>query len=339
MLHSKRRGFTLIELLVVIAIIGVLIALLLPAVQQAREGARRVQCTNNLKQLALAVLNYESAFKSLPPGSKSCCWGTWQMWVLPYLEQDTMYNGFNFTGGGLGEYDVNRLFRYEGATNTTVTQTRMSALTCPSSPLNSPWASEPLKLSGNGPHLTAHNYAANYGNTTLTQNDLFVGTPQQVLFGGSPWADLYGSTVGEQPGVTLGRIIDGTSKTFMFGEVVQTVGSWPSASANPLGDIRGFTWWRDASGFETYIGPNSGLPDIIYTSSWCRSLLDGNPPCTGPQSAFPNGMYGSRSKHPGGVNVAFCDGSATFIGDSISIAVWRALSTTRGREVVSGDSY
>ncbi len=87
MIRRNRRGFTLIELLVVIAIIAVLIALLLPAVQAAREAARRAQCVNNLKQIALGCLNYESANGTLPPGEKGCCWGTWGVFVLPYIEQ------------------------------------------------------------------------------------------------------------------------------------------------------------------------------------------------------------------------------------------------------------
>src|SRR5262245_41029659 len=96
---SMRRGFTLIELLVVLAILAVLLALLLPAVQSAREAARRAQCVNNLKQLGIAMHNYESTHASLPPGKKDCCWGTWQMFILPYLEQGTLHNSFNFVGG------------------------------------------------------------------------------------------------------------------------------------------------------------------------------------------------------------------------------------------------
>ena len=153
-MRSNPRGFTLIELLVVIAIIAVLIALLLPAVQAAREAARRSQCVNNLKQLGIAMHNYESSNGSLPRAPRDCCWGTWQMFVLPYIEQNAMFNSFNFDGG-LNDYDTDRLFRYEGATNTTVTVSRITALTCPSSPTEAAWASEQLKLTGTGPHLTS----------------------------------------------------------------------------------------------------------------------------------------------------------------------------------------
>src|SRR5262249_18446583 len=97
-MFPQRRAFTLIELLVVIAIIAVLIALLLPAVQSAREAARRAQCVNNLKQIGLACLNYESGLGTLPPGTKGSLWGTWMLFVLPYCEQSGLYNAWNFMG-------------------------------------------------------------------------------------------------------------------------------------------------------------------------------------------------------------------------------------------------
>ncbi len=94
----RRQGFTLIELLVVIAIIAVLIALLLPAVQAAREAARRAQCVNNLKQIGLGVMNYESSNNCFPPGEKGCCWGNWTIFILPYIEQAQLYNAWNTVG-------------------------------------------------------------------------------------------------------------------------------------------------------------------------------------------------------------------------------------------------
>ena len=346
-----RRGFTLIELLVVIAIIAVLIALLLPAVQAAREAARRAQCTNNLKQIGLAMHNYNSTYGSLPPGKKSCCWGTWQMFFMPYLEQGAIFNAFNF-GGGYDQYgnaipEVNRYFRYEGVANTTATVNRFNTLTCPSSPTETPWASESLKLTGVGPLLTSHNYAANYGNTVIQQSNLFTGTPQQVTFLGAPFYDIYRDTVTDPntgatsivggQAVTLAQIQDGTSNTLLVAEVIQGVGKWQSPSV--LGDLRGFTWWGDAGGFETYLAPNSPLPDLIYNGGWCQYPMNNNPPCSGPNPSYPSGMYGSRSRHPGGVNVAMIDGSARFVKNTININVWRALSTTQGGEIISADAF
>src|SRR3954452_8651314 len=100
----RRRGFTLIELLVVIAIIAVLIALLLPAVQSAREAARRSQCVNNLKQIGLACMNYESTMSVLPPGIKGSIWGTWMVFVVPFTEQQALYNAWNFMGNNTTSY-------------------------------------------------------------------------------------------------------------------------------------------------------------------------------------------------------------------------------------------
>src|SRR6267143_242800 len=111
----RRRGFTLIELLVVIAIIAVLIALLLPAVQAARDAARRPQCVNNLKQIGLGMMNYESTNGSLPPGEKGCCWGTWGVFILPYIEQTQLYNAWNTYGSNVPSGGVaDSYLRYAG---------------------------------------------------------------------------------------------------------------------------------------------------------------------------------------------------------------------------------
>src|SRR5438094_7934711 len=133
-MRNQRSAFTLIELLVVIAIIAVLIALLLPAVQAAREAARRSQCVNNLKQIGLAMHNYESSNSSLPWGQKSCCWGTWIVPILSGIEQQALFNAWNFTGDGKwsGSASMDTNFRYSGVCNVTVSSARMNTLMCPS---------------------------------------------------------------------------------------------------------------------------------------------------------------------------------------------------------------
>src|SRR5215469_2234557 len=106
---TRQRGFTLFGLLVVIAIIAVLIALLLPAVQAAREAARRAQCVNNMKQIGIAMHNYHDQNGSLPPGVKGCCYGSWQVYVLPWVEQQSLYNAWNHIGSNQqngGIYDT-----------------------------------------------------------------------------------------------------------------------------------------------------------------------------------------------------------------------------------------
>src|SRR5262245_6025743 len=127
---SSRRGFTLIELLVVIAIIAVLIALLLPAVQAAREAARRAQCVNNMKQIGIAFHNYHDTVGSLPSGTSGCCNGTWQAFILPYMEQGALSNSYNFMTP-----------RYSDPWNTTVTHSFVNTLLCPSDTPNRPTSS------------------------------------------------------------------------------------------------------------------------------------------------------------------------------------------------------
>ena len=182
MRQRRANGFTLIELLVVIAIIAVLIGLLLPAVQKVREAANRAQCQNNLKQIALANMNYESTYGVFLPGvgQNGCCWGVWTIPILPYMEQQALFNIYvNF--GGL-DYSGPR---YGAPPNTQVTTVRIKSWTCPSD--------TPEVYVGGG-NQTKHNYVLNAGNTTFFQVNLplvnggaapcATGTPGCTTFGG-----------------------------------------------------------------------------------------------------------------------------------------------------------
>jgi len=272
-----------------------------PAVQKVREAAARTQCLNNLKQIAMGMQNYHSSTKYLPKGVETiqAVMGTWQVTVLPFMEQQSLYDLYNWK------------IAYSASPNTTnVTNKRLSAFTCPSDFPNAP-------ILG----ITNHNYAVNWGNTAL--NYLNPGVDEQgqfltyngVTFGGAPFT--------QGKAFKLTDILDGTSNTFMLGEVVQGQGT----------DLRGFTWWGHAAPFMTYIGPNSSSPDIIYTSGYCVNTAP-NPPCIamGSDRAC---LMGSRSRHSGGVNVAMCDGTARFISNSILLTTWRALSTSIGSESVT----
>ncbi len=302
---SGRRAFTLVELLVVIAIIGILIALLLPAVQAAREAARRSQCTNNLKQLGIGMQNYHDIYHSLPVGSYSCCWGTWKVALLPYIEQLALRQ--KYVDNNKYGVPVDNA-RYAHAANLPVTTTRIATYQCPSDTPN------PNTFIS---RVTSDNYAVNYGNTGMGQQATLNG----VVFHGAPFKVSGGST---SPAVTFSfrDIRDGLSNTLLAAEVLQGIGN----------DLRGFSWWGDASGFETYLSPNSSLPDVVYTTSYCNNQPQQGLPCIGTPTSTQPSMFGSRSRHPAGVQVVMCDGSARFIPDSIALYLWQVLSTTQGAE-------
>jgi prepilin-type N-terminal cleavage/methylation domain-containing protein/prepilin-type processing-associated H-X9-DG protein len=342
-MFTRRRGFTLIELLVVLAIIAVLIGMLLPAIQKVREAAARASCQNNLKQLGIAMHSYHDASGVLPPGvgPYGCCWGTWMMYVLPYLEGGNQFNLYRNLGGN---DNTNGGYRYASSPNTTnMTNIRLKVLTCPSDVPATPIGS-----------ITSHNYAANFGNTSFFQTTLngvpFRGAPfscyppgwllpsarqtQMAAYYGQnhPDHDRYGlftdlGTAGK-PQMALVQITDGTASTLMAAEVIQGQG----------GDLRGFSWWGDATGFTTYNPPNANAPDVMMGGT-CNSAATWGIPCTTISSNALPRMQAARSRHsPGGVNVVFCDGHVTWITNSIDIATWRALGTARGQETLV-DNY
>jgi prepilin-type N-terminal cleavage/methylation domain-containing protein len=340
-MRSTRRAFTLIELLVVIAIIAVLIGLLLPAVKKVREAAARAKCQNNLKQLGLAFHNYADANGVLPPGvgPYGCCWGTWMMYILPYHEQTAMLNNYKNLGGNDNTLAGNT-WRYRDSTNgSMVTNNRLSILTCPSDEPNAPI-----------PPTTSHNYVVNYGNTSFFQTTL-----NGVKFGEAPfhayrpeWMSPAASAMqaeyaqnhpdhdkfghypqfgkAGQPQVPIQQIPDGTSNTLMASEIIQGKND----------DLRGFSWWGGSTGFTTWSPPNANEPDVMMGGT-CNAAT--NVPCTTISTDARPRMMAARSKHSLGVNTVRCDGSVSFVKDTININIWRALSTSQGGESFSESDF
>jgi prepilin-type N-terminal cleavage/methylation domain-containing protein/prepilin-type processing-associated H-X9-DG protein len=317
--ERKRSAFTLVELLVVIAIIGVLVALLLPAVQAARESARLSQCGNNLRQLGVAMQNYHDNYTKLPHGARSCCWGTWQMDILPFIEQQqlaALYTPLPKNASYSDDYRYSSLSpsHVPPIRNRDVCQVRIATLSCPSD--------EPQADPNDG--ITHHSYVVNFGNTNHVGTDHGLLTPAFTRY-------LPGAFIGDDGPPNVRRIVkfreitDGLSRTIMASETVQ----------GRDGDRRGRTWWGWAAGFETFAVPNANDPDVMQSIADCNADALGNPPCDGQTTG---GLFraAARSRHRGGVNVLLCDASVHFIVDDVDLSAWRAASTISGAEVYQG---
>jgi prepilin-type N-terminal cleavage/methylation domain-containing protein/prepilin-type processing-associated H-X9-DG protein len=317
-MKDSSRGFTLIELLVVIAIIAVLIGLLLPAVQAAREAARRIQCVNNLKQLGIAMHSYQNVNTQLPPGAKFDSYGTFYHFTLPYAEQAPLYNSINFNGCPVCQPHM----RMMDPENTTVSYTYLNMYQCPSDSRDQ-----------NTSNVAKGNYAVNYGNTYGFFSQQATYDTPSVPFLGAPFSYITAGRGSFMSFATNGtfdfaNITDGLSNTMLAGEEVQG-----KSNGNQIDD-RGNVQLGYASGFSAYLPPNSTLPDSTSFTG-CVYPFQTNPPC---QSGFAY-YFAARSRHPGGVNVGMCDGSVKFIKNTIGLAIWSAVSSSQGGEVISADQF
>jgi len=341
------RGFTLIELLVVIAIIAMLIALLLPAVQAAREAARRSQCVNNMKQLGLGCLNYESIMNTLPanlylhPNYSTAAYNwnnsSFLVMTLPQMEQQALYNAVNFSimwgQNVLGNWSP----RVLGQQNSTVRVTVINSLLCPSDP------SPPTDMF-NADEISTNNLAAGTSYVGNVGDNCLFCTPAAgvVQFCAAAGYNCRGVQLGdpsttaippppatgsgifwrECSGVPLNQITDGTTNTFMIGEQIMKVTDWNA--------------WVEAN---QCVGSTAQPLNYLFPGV----AIAGNGSIVKAGGASDQGnwqhWYTFRSMHPGGGNFGTCDGSVKFIKNSINMNTYQALSTRAMNEVISSDAY
>ncbi len=299
---KRRVGFTLVELLVVIAIIGILVGLLLPAVQAAREAARRMQCSNNLKQLGLGALNYESTFKKFPPnhifarpitnpstanGAPDVlnmeCWG-WHVLLMPQIEQTAMYNQLNVT-----QISLMGFIQTATPAQFDLLKQEISVFRCPSD-------------SGDAVAKTARHWGGGVGTAASSRGNWESGLTNYVSSRGTrnnpqTVKDSYG-VIQENLSVKIAQITDGTSNTFIFGERDSKYGrsgTWPGVR-NPDGN---------------------GMRGIYSNTATIRPPLNSiDPPNTWSSNTLGAGA-GFSSLHTGGAQFVFVDGSVHFISSSI----------------------
>jgi prepilin-type N-terminal cleavage/methylation domain-containing protein/prepilin-type processing-associated H-X9-DG protein len=341
--RSRRSGFTLIELLVVIAIIGVLIALLLPAVQAAREAARRAQCVNNLKQIGLALHNYHASWNQFPLGESPTALNP-SVIALPFMEQNPVYNSINF--------NLPDRWVWTNIATYTALRTRVQSYVCPSEIYTA--------TNNDGYNSWGMNYAWNAGQWyPMTRN----------------WDGVFGRSIDDDSSVRpftfsnvgLNAIIDGSSNTLMSAEVAQgpdnntgaprtrvsdcyhIAGATPSSTGYTAAQVTQVVGQCDALNWVNAPLPSftppwrfKGYPwmEGSMWRNWFNAIRTPNQSCCTMDSiSWWYIMKPASSYHPGGANVVMCDGSVRFAKESVSRTVWLGLASRAGGEVLSADAY
>jgi prepilin-type N-terminal cleavage/methylation domain-containing protein/prepilin-type processing-associated H-X9-DG protein len=310
------RGFTLIELLVVITVVGLLLALLLPAVQSAREAARRVQCTNNLKQIGLALHGYHDAQGMFPPGFSldnpfaglarpGWAWGAR---LLGGLEQGALFNA------------INQNLSYISPAQRTVIETRISVFLCPSSGGSGPMSTGFIEQPIFGlEQLAPGQYVASAGSVSLKESDGQIAHGNGLFFLNSQ--------------VAIRDLVDGSSSTLMIGERSRNVADATWVGVPQLSFILctkdNWPVKTCASAMFMVLGRTDPISEILFGAV--------------PTGSTPNsrgaGADGFWSLHPGGCNFLLCDGSVRYFNETISADVFNSLATRAGGEVIGSDQY
>jgi prepilin-type N-terminal cleavage/methylation domain-containing protein/prepilin-type processing-associated H-X9-DG protein len=344
MRSRSRSGFTLIELLVVISIIAVLIALLLPAVQSAREAARRMQCVNNLKQIGLACQNYHATWNQFPLGESPGAMNP-SVVILPFMEQVQIYNSINFL--------LPDRWLWTNVGTYTSLRARVASYVCPSEIYTS--------TNNDGYASWGQNYAWNSGSWWPLNR---------------AWDGVFGRTIDDDAAVRpftysnvgLQGVSDGSSNTLMNAEVAQgpdansgapmtrvsdcyhiagitpgTTGATAADVATVIGQCNAINWVNGP----TALGWNppwryKGYPwmEASMWRNWFNTIRTPNQTCCTMESvSWWYIMKPASSYHPGVANAAMCDGSVKAFKESVSRTVWMALGTRAGGEVISSDAY